>query len=105
MRKVVEDIGRAIRAQSSRDNGFVEGVLGGAQRIVDVLGREGREAAAKSVFEAWHGVSWEEGPGRAQAWEFGPLMDLGDLGDLGDLVVHLDMGAAGLDVQEPAISV
>jgi hypothetical protein len=51
------------------------------------------------VFEAWAGVSWEEGPGRAQEWEFELLMDLGDL----DL--HLDLDAVGLDVQELGISV
>lgn len=99
VRNVVGSLGRAIKAQSSGDDGFVEGIFGGAQRIVDVFEREGREAAARSVFEAWAGVSWEEGPGRAQEWEFELLMDLGDL----DL--HLDLDAVGLDVQELGISV
>jgi hypothetical protein len=99
VRNVVGGLGRAIKAQSSGDDGFVEGVFGGAQRIVDVFESEGKEAAARSVFEAWAGVSWEEGPGKAQEWEFGLLMDLGDL----DL--RLDLDDIGLDVQELGISV
>jgi hypothetical protein len=99
VRKVVGSLGRAIRAQSSCDDGFVQGAFTSAQGVVDVLEREGRDAAAKSVFEAWAGISWEEGPSRAQEWEFGLLMDFGDLD------VHLDSDTVGLDVHEPGISV
>ncbi|CAN9252817.1 unnamed protein product [Alternaria alternata] len=72
-RKIIKILGREIRARSSRDDGFVEGVFEGAQRIVDVLMREGDEAAAKSVFEDWPGVSWEDRPGRDEEWESGLL--------------------------------
>ncbi|KAG9191132.1 hypothetical protein G6011_09220 [Alternaria panax] len=72
-RKIVGILGREIRARSSGDDGFVEGIFEGAQRIFDVLEREGDEAAMKSVFEGWPGVSWEDGPDRDQEWESGLL--------------------------------
>ena len=44
--------------------------------------------------------------GRAQAWEYDQLVDLGNLGDLGDLDGGLGMDAAvGIDLQELGISV
>jgi len=91
---------RAIQAQPVGDGGFAERVLGSALRIVDVVDKEGKEAAAKAVFDDWPGVNWEEGSVRAQAWEYGQLVDLGEL-DGG-----LDMDAAiGVDLQELGISV
>lgn len=106
VRKTIGAMVRAIQAQPVGDGGFAERVLGSALRIVDVVDREGKEAAAKAVFDDWPGVSWEEGPGRAQAWEYGQLVDLGNLGDLGDLDGGLGMDAAvGIDLQELGISV
>lgn len=106
VRKTIGAMVRAIQAQPVGDGGFAERVLGSTLRIVDVVDREGKEAAAKVVFDDWPGVSWEEGPGRAQAWEYGQLVDLGNLGDLGDLDGGLGMDAAvGIDLQELGISV
>ncbi|RMZ71212.1 rta1 domain-containing [Pyrenophora seminiperda CCB06] len=65
MAKVVGAIGRAI---GKGNHELAERVFTGAQSIVDIFERDGREAAAKSIFEGWHGVDWEEGPGRAAEW-------------------------------------
>lgn len=73
--KVVGAIGRAI---ATGNHELAERVFTGAQTIVDVFEREGREEAARSVFEGWYGVNWDEGPGRAAEWELGQLMDLDD---------------------------
>lgn len=40
----------------------------GAYRIVKVEKVEGKEAAARTIFERWEGVHWEEGPGREEEW-------------------------------------
>ena len=40
----------------------------GAYRIVTEAQRMGKEAAAKTIFEGWHGVIWEEGPKREEEW-------------------------------------
>ncbi|KAI4954170.1 hypothetical protein J4E91_001880 [Alternaria rosae] len=103
VRKTIGALGRAIQAQPVGDGGFAGRVLNSALRIVDVMETEGREAAAKAVFDDWPGVLWEEGPVRAQAWEYGQLVDLGELGELDG---GLDMDAAvGIDLQELGISV
>lgn len=81
---VIGAIGRAFRGRKA-DNGWVdyegivEEVLRGAERILDVFERQGREVAAKSVFEEWEGVRWEEGPRKAEEWELGQLIHLGDI--------------------------
>lgn len=43
----------------------------GAYRIVRVEAVSGKEAAARTVFEKWEGVNWEEGPGREEEWRRG----------------------------------
>ncbi|KAF2439055.1 hypothetical protein P171DRAFT_490498 [Karstenula rhodostoma CBS 690.94] len=40
----------------------------GAYRMVKVEGLAGKEAAARTIFERWEGVYWEEGPGREEEW-------------------------------------
>lgn len=40
----------------------------GAYRIVTEAQRVGKEAAARTIFEGWHGVIWEEGPKREEEW-------------------------------------
>ena len=71
--KVVGAIGRVV---GTGNRELVAKAFTGAQVVVDLFEREGRDEAAKSVFEGWHGVNWEEGPGRAAEWEIGQLMDL-----------------------------
>jgi hypothetical protein len=100
VRKVAEAIRRTIRAQSGENSGVADGVLGGALRIIGIGESEGREGAARAVFDDWPGVSWEEGPSKAREWEYGRLVDLGGLD------VHLNMDATvGLDLQELGMSV
>jgi hypothetical protein len=51
------------------------------ESILDVFDREGSEAAARSVFDDWENVDWDDGPERARAWETSLLTDWGiDLG-------------------------
>lgn len=63
----------------------------GAYRIVSTYERVGREAAARSVFEGWDGVRWDEGPtkeeewrveeaSREEQWRFEELVDLSAAG-------------------------
>ncbi|KAI1601196.1 RTA1 like protein [Pyrenophora tritici-repentis] len=73
--KIVGAIGRAVRMG---DHELAEKAFKGAQVIVDTFEREGRDEAAKSVFEGWNGVDWEEGPKRAAEWEIKQLIDLDD---------------------------
>ena len=40
----------------------------GAYRIIAEEQRGGREAAARTIFEKWEGVIWEEGPEREEQW-------------------------------------
>lgn len=65
---VAEALCRTVRKIGS---GKIIKVLDGAERIVDVHQREGRERAAKSVFDGWEGVNWDEGPTKAKEWEEG----------------------------------
>lgn len=64
--KVVEAVGRIIR---SKKNAVTRSVFDSVDRIIHVLHTEGSEAAAKSVFEGWKDVHWEDGPRKAEEWE------------------------------------
>ncbi|KAF2825901.1 hypothetical protein CC86DRAFT_294548 [Ophiobolus disseminans] len=87
---VVGALGRAIRQLG--DTGVWE-ALEGAERVVDVLLSADIEKAAESVFEGWEGVYWDDGPGRAQEWELGLLVDLSDELDFAGLDLHFDLQA------------
>ncbi|KAJ4315765.1 hypothetical protein N0V94_005784 [Neodidymelliopsis sp. IMI 364377] len=69
---VVEAVGRIVAAKG---DGVTRRAFEGVEKIIRVLEREGNEAAAKSVFEAWTGAEWEEGPRKAEDWEAGLLID------------------------------
>ncbi|EFQ93061.1 hypothetical protein PTT_09673 [Pyrenophora teres f. teres 0-1] len=74
--KVANVVGAIGRAVGMGNHELARKAFTGAQVIVDVFEREGSDEAAKSVFEGWHGVDWEEGPGRAAEWEIRQLVDL-----------------------------
>jgi hypothetical protein len=67
VRKVVQAIGHVVR---QGDNELAKKALEGSERIVRLFETQGREAAAKSVFENWSGINWGEGPQRAEEWEY-----------------------------------
>jgi hypothetical protein len=73
VRKVIEAVGRVVR---QGDDELAKTAFEGSERIVQLFGVEGREAAAKSVFEGWPGIEWEDGPQRAEEWERGLMSDL-----------------------------
>jgi len=70
---VVRALSRLIRRTGDAK---VIAALEGADRLVDLLVSDGPDRAAQSVFEGWEGVNWEDGPGKAEEWEMGSLVDL-----------------------------
>lgn len=83
---VVRTLSRMIRRTGGAK---VIAALDGADRLVDLLVSDGAEKAARSVFEGWEGVDWDDGPGKAEEWDMGTLVDLSD---------ELDFGGLGLDL-------
>jgi hypothetical protein len=82
---IVGALSRTVRRMSSGER--VIEALEGAERIVEVCKREGRERAAESVFDGWEGVDWHDGPRRAQEWEES-LADIADV-DFGGLDLNI----------------
>jgi hypothetical protein len=80
--RVTEAMGRVIRRKG--DLRTIE-ALEGPERLVRVFGWYGKEEAAKSVFEGWEGMDWDDGPRRAEEWECGLLVELSDDGSLDKL--------------------
>jgi hypothetical protein len=76
-------------------NGLAETVFSGAQKIVNVFEQEGRENAARCVFEGWCGIRWDEGPLRAAEWE-GSLLGSANTNVEADVEVDVT-GFDGLD--------
>lgn len=73
VRRVVTAVGREVERG---DDEVAKVAVRGAERIVQVFESEGREDAAKSVFEGWRGVRWEVGPMDLAAWETAQLVHL-----------------------------
>ncbi|XP_014553166.1 hypothetical protein COCVIDRAFT_108506 [Bipolaris victoriae FI3] len=73
VRRVVTAVGREVERG---DDEVAKVAVRGAERIVQVFESEGREEAAKSVFEGWRGVRWEVGPMDLAAWETAQLVHL-----------------------------
>jgi hypothetical protein len=73
VRNVVQAIGYVVRQGG---NELVKKALDGPKRIAQLSKVEGRQAAAKSVFEGWPGMDWSEGPQRAEKWEEEVMSDL-----------------------------
>ncbi|KAH7371243.1 hypothetical protein BKA66DRAFT_188620 [Pyrenochaeta sp. MPI-SDFR-AT-0127] len=103
VRGVVGAIGGVIRAQevdggsdgcSSRGNEIVIEAFERAERIVETFQTYSGEDAAMSIYEEWVGVSWDEGPKKAEEWEFGQLLDLGALDPVG-----FEMAGVGISAQ------
>lgn len=82
---IVHAVARTIRNPSNNSEDYywrqvsiegsstylVEMALRRVERIVDLLEtQDGKEEGAKSVFEDWEGVEWEDGPRLAREWEF-----------------------------------
>lgn len=70
---VVEAAGRVIR--TTQDEASAEAIRG-AEKIVYFFERYGREEAAKSIFDGWEGVTWADGPRKAEEWERSLSMEL-----------------------------
>lgn len=88
---VVKALGRVVRVTG--DELTVE-ALEGAERVNRVARESGGEQAAETIFEKWEGISWEEGPLKAQEWE---LSLLGDL----NLNLDVDVDLDGVDLGIP----
>jgi hypothetical protein len=83
---IVGALGRTVRMKG---DAMVLEALAGAERIIEVYHLYGGEKAAESVFDAWDGLNWDDGPGKAQEWEDG-LAELNADG--------LDFGGLDLDI-------
>jgi hypothetical protein len=70
--KVIEAIGRVVLKKGDL---VTQRAYEGVKQAIRVLRREGNEAAAKSIFENWEGMDWEEGPVKAEDWEASLLRD------------------------------
>jgi hypothetical protein len=70
--KVVEAIGSIVLEGGGP---VTQKAYEGVQRVIRMFKREGNEAAAKSIFEEWSGVNWDEGPVKAEDWEASLLRD------------------------------
>ncbi|KAF2126541.1 hypothetical protein P153DRAFT_263401, partial [Dothidotthia symphoricarpi CBS 119687] len=66
VRQVVGAVGRRVRREGEE---LLSEAIEGAERIVEIFDREGREKAAETVFGGWEGVDWNEGPVRADEWD------------------------------------
>lgn len=69
-------VGAIVQVVQSKDNDVAKVAIKGAKKIVETSERKGREEAAKGLFEGWSGVCWDEGPDRAEAWEFAESVNL-----------------------------
>ncbi|KAL5376832.1 hypothetical protein DPSP01_010243 [Paraphaeosphaeria sporulosa] len=67
-----ESVARVLQAVSNAilrtGDGVLVDAMEGAYRIVKVERERGKEAAARTIFAAWEGVHWEEGPRREEEW-------------------------------------
>lgn len=70
--KVVEAVGAIIM---SGNDEVTRRAFEGVDKLIQILQREGSEAAARSVFQGWANVYWDDGPQRAKAWEESLLAD------------------------------
>lgn len=79
--KVIEAIGDIVTETGDR---VTQDACESAKNLVRKLEYEGNEAAAKSLFDRWHDVDWDEGPVKAEEWDTSLLRDWS---------VDLDFGA------------
>lgn len=70
--KVVEAVGVVVMRKGDE---ATRRAFEGADKIIRTLQSEGSETAAKSVFDGWTNVHWDDGPERARAWEESLLTD------------------------------
>lgn len=70
-------VGAIVQVVRSKDNDVAKVAIKGAEKIVETSEREGKEEAAKGLFEGWSGVCWDEGPDKAEAWEFAESVNMG----------------------------
>lgn len=98
---IIYAVGRAIRGRpdyweqvghSGSTMCLVEDALQRVEIIMGMRDAMGKEAAARCIFDAWPGVIWEEGPKRAEEWEFEQLLDLDS--DLGSFMAATSLGVS-----------
>ncbi len=65
LRKVITAIGSVV---IEKGDAVSIRVYHKALNIWHLVDTQGREQAAKSIFEDWEGVNWDEGPKRAEEW-------------------------------------
>lgn len=76
--KVVENTVKAVGIIVMNEGDEVtKKAFKGVVSILNVLHHEGSETAARSVFDDWENVRWDDGPERAKAWEASLLTDWG----------------------------
>ncbi|KZM26640.1 uncharacterized protein EKO05_0005385 [Ascochyta rabiei] len=75
-RSVVGVVEAVRRIVTEKGDQVTRRAFEGVESIVRILERQGSEAAAKSVFEEWAGVDWDEGPRKAGEWDAGLIDDL-----------------------------
>ena len=64
--KVVAAVGQIVTERGDR---VTQKAFEGVDKIVRLLETEGSQAAAKSVFDHWTDIDWDEGPKKAEEWE------------------------------------
>lgn len=70
--KVVEAVGKIVR---SKGDDVTKRAFATVDSIIRVLNSNGSEPAARSLFEEWTGVRWDDGLRKAKEWEASLLTD------------------------------
>ncbi|KAF2997137.1 hypothetical protein E8E13_004978 [Curvularia kusanoi] len=70
--KVVEAAGTIIMTEGDE---ITKEAFRGVGRIMDIVHSKGSQAAARSIFDGWENVHWDDGPRNAGAWEESLLTD------------------------------
>lgn len=70
--KVMEAVGKIVMKSGDE---VTQKAFESVERLICVLKCQGSTAAAKSIFDEWIGITWNEGPRKAEEWEAGLLTE------------------------------
>lgn len=70
--KMIDAIGTVVL---ERGDLITQRAYEGVKQVIHISERKGSEAAAKSIFESWEGIDWDDGPVKAEDWEASLLRD------------------------------
>lgn len=94
VRRVAEAMGKTIKTNCDESTMIA---FNTAARLVAVFETQGREEAAKAVFNGWASISWEEGLAKAKEWESSLMVELDvDLNE--STLSDLDLDMPGLEI-------